>query len=76
MRMSPSRLNEALTHVESLEDRELLLKVWRQTFDQPPPRNISTGLMKRAIAHNMQEKALGGLRSVTRRYLLHVTKQG
>ena len=41
--------------------RALLLEEWQLTFKQHPPKNLSTKLMRRAVAYELQVKHLGGL---------------
>ena len=62
------------THGVELEclkdlDREELLNRWRSLYDREPPASISKPLLIHAIAYRMQEKALGGLKPPTRRFL-------
>ena len=55
-----SQLEERLHGLESAS-RPLLLEEWQVAFRQPPPKNLSTKLMRRAAAYELQVKQLGGL---------------
>lgn len=66
-----------LTHdlevaIRSLEDQPLnaLKGGWEKAFGAPPPRGTSRKLMTRALAHNLQVKAFGGLGKSSRKKLL------
>ena len=50
--------------IRSLQDQTLrqLKEAWNKAFGRPPPRGISRKLMTRALAHDLQIKALGGLK--------------
>lgn len=61
-RSSEEALNDRLADLETITDRSDLVRLWQQVHDRPPPRNISQGLMKLAIAYRLQEKIHGGLR--------------
>ncbi len=70
MRRPHPVLESQLAHLGELDDRSDLLQLWALHFDNiQPPRNISNGLLRRAIAYRLQEKAYGGLKASTRRYL-------
>jgi len=45
---------------------------WRTLYGTEPPRRISRDLLVRALAHRIQERALGGLKPSTRRLLAKV----
>ena len=45
---------------------------WRVLYGAEPPARISRDLLTRALAYRMQEAALGGLKSSTRRLLTQV----
>ena len=47
-----------------------LLDRWRLLYGSEPPRRISSRLLRGAIAYRLQERALGGLKTSTRRLLL------
>jgi len=53
-------------------ERNDLLKYWKFTYDADPPTSISRPLLLHAIAYKLQEKALGGLKRTTRRYMLQL----
>ena len=42
---------------------------WRQLHKSEPPKRLSRELLTRAIAYKMQEKAIGGLKTATKRRL-------
>jgi len=46
---------------------DVLKQRWRNLHGVPPPPRLGRALMVRAIAHRMQEKALGGLQRAMRR---------
>lgn len=51
--------------IDALEAQSLndLKEVWEPAFGAPPPRGMSRKLMVRALAHDLQVKALGGLKA-------------
>ena len=53
-------------------DRSALIARWQHLYGTAPPSGISQALMIRAIAYCMQERALGGLKPLTRRFLAKV----
>jgi hypothetical protein len=54
----------------SLLDPEQLSAQWKTLYGSDPPDRLRRPLMIQALAYRIQEQALGGLKSVTRR-LLH-----
>jgi hypothetical protein len=48
---------------------EILRERWRDLYGRPCPPHTSRQLLTRAVAYRMQEQALGGLDSATRRRL-------
>ena len=68
---SQQNVEAQLTVIEGA-DRADLLTYWREHYDVPPPKNISTGLLRRAVAYKVQEKAYGGLKPAIRSYLRQV----
>ena len=50
-------------------DRSELLKSWRDCYAHEAPPYLSQSFLMRAVAYRMQEKALGGLKASTSRYL-------
>ena len=50
-------------------DRQMLLQKWRTVYGTEPPFRIRNNFLIRAIAYRMQEKALGGLKPATSRFL-------
>lgn len=80
----PSRTGEIimLTHdlevaIRSLEDQPLnaLKEAWEKAFGAPP-RGIGGKLMTRALAHELQVKALGGLKPrLLKKLIAHGSRQ-
>jgi hypothetical protein len=50
-------------------NRSVLIEKWRALYDTEPPVGISNKFLKHAIAHRMQERAMGGLKPATHRFL-------
>ena len=48
---------------------------WRGLYKTQPPPNLSRELLARAVAHRMQELALGGLHPEPQRQLLRIAQQ-
>jgi hypothetical protein len=65
---------EALSRLPELDLGELRQQ-WRGLYKTQPPPNLSRELLVRAVAHRMQELALGGLRPEQRRQLLRIAEQ-
>ena len=55
-----SILDQQLLELETMS-RALLLQQWQIVFSEPPPKNLSTKLMRRMVAYELQVKHLGGL---------------
>lgn len=55
--------------------REQLIKDWRQTHKQCPPKGISRRLLEFSAAYHLQAKTYGGLKPNIRRKLRQPTKQ-
>lgn len=53
----------------SQPDLEQLRAEWREQYRTSPPPRLSRDLLQRALAHRLQEAALGGLAAATRRKL-------
>jgi len=66
------KLASDLIDLATLSDADLKAR-WRNLYGIEPPRCIHRSLLIPAIAHRMQERALGGLKSSTRRHLMRVT---
>lgn len=58
----------------AIADRPVLLEEWQALYGAYVPKNISTLLLRRAVAHRMQEKARGGLKPALRQYLRQVAQ--
>src|SRR3954452_1006300 len=65
---------EALSRLPTLDIGELRQQ-WRGLYKTQAPPNLSRELLVRAVAHRMQELALGGLRPKPRRQLLRMAQQ-
>jgi hypothetical protein len=65
---------EALSRLPTLDIGELRQQ-WRGLYKTPAPPNLSRELLVRAVAHRMQELALGGLRPEPQRQLLRIAQQ-
>jgi hypothetical protein len=58
----------------AVADRPVLLEEWQALYSASVPKNISTLLLRRAVAYRMQEKAHGGLKPTMRQYLRQVAQ--
>jgi hypothetical protein len=65
---------ETLSCLPTLDIGELRQQ-WRGLYKTQPPPNLSRELLVRAVAHRIQELALGGLRPEPRRQLLRIAQQ-
>src|SRR5712671_5673437 len=63
------KLSQELTDLEMRGDDELKDR-WRSLYATKPPQKIHRSLLIAAVAHRMQEKALGALKSSVRRHLM------
>jgi hypothetical protein len=50
-------------------DHRALIEKWRTLYGTDPPCRVRNNFLMHAIAHRMQEHALGGLKPVTRHFL-------
>jgi Protein of unknown function (DUF2924) len=67
---------EALSRLPTLDPLlGELRQQWRGLYKTQAPPNLSRELLVRAVAHRMQELALGGLRPEPRRQLLRIAQQ-
>src|SRR6202163_3977615 len=62
-------LAQELKDLETRDDDELKNR-WRSLYGTKPPRKIHRSLLIAAVAHRMQENALGALKSSVRRHLM------
>ena len=71
MRSSGPKEDEVARNIAGLAalDRTGISAAWCQAFGAPPPRKLSRVLMEKALAHQMQCKAFGGLDAASRRVL-------
>jgi Protein of unknown function (DUF2924) len=63
------KLTQELKDLEAQTDDELKDR-WRSLYGTNPPQKIHRSLLIAAVAHRMQEKALGALKSSVRRHLM------
>ena len=63
------KLAQELKDLETQGDDELKDR-WRSLYGTKPPQKIHRSLLIAAVAHRMQEKALGALKSSVRRHLM------
>ena len=63
------KLTNELKDLEAQTDDELK-DCWRSLYGTKPPPKIHRSLLIAAVAHRMQEKALGALKSSVRRHPL------
>lgn len=66
-----SKLLEILPNMSRPELQEL----WSSLFGRPPHPKLRRQLMVPILAYRAQEKAYGGLKAATRRYLLQLAQQ-
>jgi len=62
-------LAQELKDLETRGDDELKNR-WRSLYGTQPPQKIHRSLLIAAVAHRMQENALGALKSSVRRHLM------
>jgi hypothetical protein len=65
--LNAGRLAE-LVELSTLDRRELVEK-WQLLYGTEPPVGVRNNFLMHGIARRMQEKALGGLKPATRRFL-------
>ena len=65
------KLLQELKDLETRGDDELKNR-WRSLYGTKPPQKIHRSLLIAAVAHRMQENALGALKSSVRRHLMQV----
>jgi len=77
MRSALDKLDDQLAHIEELDDRSELLILWAKVYGgRQPPRHISNGLLRRAMAYRIQERALGGLKPALKRQMQMIVTGG
>jgi DUF2924 family protein len=69
----PATLADQLSGLAKLHDSALKER-WRTLYQTAPPARISSSLLLKAIAYRLQEQALRGLKSSTRRLLERVAE--
>src|ERR1700687_345260 len=67
--LKSEKLAQELKDLETRGDDELKNR-WRSLYGTKPPRKIHRSLLIAAVAHRMQENALGALKSSVRRHLI------
>src|SRR5882762_1380891 len=65
-------LAQELKDLETRGDDELKTR-WRSLYGTKPPQKIHRSLLIAAVAHRVQENALGALKSSVRRHLMQPT---
>jgi hypothetical protein len=70
--IDPKRVVEELSTIAQCT-REQLIKDWRRTHKQCPPKGISRRLLEYSAAYHSQVKAFGGLNPTVRRKLRQAT---
>jgi len=66
--LNARRLTSELEDLPAL-DRRALIEKWRTLYGTEPPCGVRNNFLMHAIAHRMQEQALGGLKPAIRRFL-------
>jgi hypothetical protein len=69
LNVKSEKLAQELKDLETQGDDELKDR-WRSLYGTQPPKNIHRSLLIAAVAHRMQENALGALKSSVRRHLM------
>jgi hypothetical protein len=67
------KLRQELKDLETCADAELKDR-WQSLYGTRPPQKIHRSLLIAAVAHRMQENALGALKPSVRRHLMQATK--
>ena len=67
--VNSEKLAKELKDLETRGDDELKNR-WRSLYGTKPPQKIHRSLLIAAVAHRMQEKAFGALKSSVRRHLM------
>jgi len=70
----PEGLATELASLSQL-DKNALQDRWRDLYGSDPPGSLWVSLMARAIAYRLQERAYGGLKPATRRWLARVADE-
>src|SRR3984893_7273824 len=65
---APKKLASKLEHLRELNSEELRER-WQTLFGAEPPPKLRSSLIVQGIAYRLQEKALGGLKPATVRWL-------
>src|SRR3979490_1949842 len=69
LNVKAEKLAQELKDLEAQTEDELKDR-WRRLYGPRPPHKIHRSLLIAAVAHRMQEKALGALKSSVRRHLI------
>jgi len=67
--LNARKLADELAGLSAL-DRRALIEKWRTLYGTEPPAGSRNSFLMQAIAHRMQEQALGGLKPATCRFLM------
>src|SRR6266851_1840077 len=67
--LKSEKLAQELKDLETRGDDELKNR-WRSLYGKKPPQKVHRSLLIAAVAHRMQENALGALKSSVRRHLM------
>src|SRR5712692_314678 len=67
--LTSAKLTKELKDLETQSDDELKNR-WQSLYGMKPPPKIHRSLLIAAVAHRMQENALGALKSSIRRHLM------
>ncbi len=70
----PPGLSNELVAIRELDSKALKQR-WRALYGTEPPVRISAALLFQAVACRLQEQALGGIKSSTRRLLERVAEE-
>ena len=73
MTLTRSRLESDLDRLDQAP-RDELIALWARLFNRTLPVNISSKLIKRAVAYQLQVKAHGGLRPSTQKELRRIAR--
>ncbi|MGA3209390.1 MAG: DUF2924 domain-containing protein [Syntrophales bacterium] len=71
--LTTRRLGNELESLQAPDRGELMAK-WRNLYGTEPPVGVRNNFLMHAIAHRMQEMALGKLKPVTRHFLEKAAK--
>ena len=64
-------LQQVIAAIDAL-DRAACLDRWRDVFERPPPKHLSTRFMKRVLIWQVQTRTLGGVSRASERRLQQI----